>query len=68
MPPTNNLNLNHFKMVEDMGLKITASRSTWMALPPYQISWKSTKRLKVIGGTHTDNDWWFDKPTFIFGK
>jgi hypothetical protein len=28
MPPTNNLNLNHFKMVEDMGLEITASRST----------------------------------------
>jgi len=30
-------------MVEDMELKIIALRSTWMALPPYQI-WKSTKR------------------------
>jgi hypothetical protein len=27
MPPTT-LNLNHFKMVEDMGLTIKASRST----------------------------------------
>jgi hypothetical protein len=29
-----------------MGLKITASRSPWMALPLYQISWNSTKQLK----------------------
>jgi hypothetical protein len=49
------LNLNHFKMVEDTGLKIITSRSIWMALPPYQISWKSTKRFKVIsGGTHAE--------------
>jgi hypothetical protein len=27
MPPTNNLRFNYFKMVQDMGLKITASRS-----------------------------------------
>jgi hypothetical protein len=40
------LNLNNFKMVKNMGLKITASRSTWMVLPPYQISWKSTKQFK----------------------
>jgi hypothetical protein len=37
MPPTNNSELIHLKMVEDKGLKIIASRSTWMALPPYQI-------------------------------
>jgi hypothetical protein len=50
-----NLNLNHFKMVEDMPLKIIASRSPWMALPPYQISWKSTKRFKSYYlETHTD--------------
>jgi len=41
-----NLNLNNFKMIEAMGLKIIASRSPWMALPLYQISWKSTKRFK----------------------
>jgi hypothetical protein len=29
-----------------MGLKIVASRFSCMALPPYQISWKSTKRFK----------------------
>jgi hypothetical protein len=38
-----NLNLYRFKIFEDMGLKIIASRSPWLALPPYQISWKCTK-------------------------
>jgi hypothetical protein len=41
-----NLNLSNFKMIEAMGLKIIASRSSWIALPPYQISWKSTKQFK----------------------
>jgi hypothetical protein len=50
MPQLTTLNLNHFKMVEDKGLKIITSRSPWMALPPYQISWKCTKRL--------DSYWW----------
>jgi hypothetical protein len=49
------LNLNHFKMVEDMGLKIIASRSTWM-----------TVRKLLVGDRQTD--WWSDKHTFIFGK
>jgi hypothetical protein len=40
------LNLNNFKIIEAMGLKIIASRSPWMALPLYQISWNSTKRFK----------------------
>jgi hypothetical protein len=47
------LNLNHFKMVETMRIKIIASRSPWMASPPYQISWKSTKRFRSYSwGTH----------------
>jgi hypothetical protein len=29
------LNLNNFKMIEAMRLKIIASRSPWMALTPY---------------------------------
>jgi hypothetical protein len=33
-----NSNLNHFKMVEAMGLKIIASRSSSIASPPYKIS------------------------------
>jgi hypothetical protein len=37
------LNLNNFKMIEAMGLEIIAS----MALPPYQISQKSTKQFKI---------------------
>jgi hypothetical protein len=38
-----------------------------MVLPPYQISWKSNKRLKSYYWGHTDRetDWWFDKHTFI---
>jgi hypothetical protein len=28
------LNLNNFKMIEFIGLKIIASRSPWMVLPP----------------------------------
>jgi hypothetical protein len=33
-----NLNLNHFKMIEAMGLKIIALRSPSMGSPAYQIS------------------------------
>jgi hypothetical protein len=33
-------------MIEAMGLKIIASKSSLMALPPYQISWNSSKRFK----------------------
>jgi hypothetical protein len=40
------LNLNSFKIIEAMGLKVIASRSSWMALTPYKISWKSTKLFK----------------------
>jgi hypothetical protein len=29
-----------------VGLKVIALSFPWMALPPYQISWKSTKRFK----------------------
>jgi hypothetical protein len=32
------LDLNNFKTIEAMGLKIIALRSPRMALPPYQIS------------------------------
>jgi hypothetical protein len=31
------VNLNNFKTIEAMGLKVIASRSPCMALPPYQI-------------------------------
>jgi hypothetical protein len=40
------LNLNNFKRIESIGLRIIASRFHWMALPPYQIPWISTKRFK----------------------
>jgi hypothetical protein len=38
--------INNFKKVEAMGIKTIASRSPWMALPPYQISLNSTKPFK----------------------
>jgi hypothetical protein len=31
------LNLNNFKIIEAIGLEITASKSSRMILPPYQI-------------------------------
>jgi hypothetical protein len=67
------LNLKHFKMVEIMGLKIIASKSPWMALPPYHISLNLPSSSKVISGTQThtthtqqtdrQTDWWYDKPS-----
>jgi hypothetical protein len=35
-----------------MGLKIIASRSPWLALPPYQISWNLPSGSEVIVGGH----------------
>jgi hypothetical protein len=40
------LNVRHFWMVEDTGLKSTASRSPSMTWPPYWISQKSTNWFK----------------------
>jgi hypothetical protein len=58
------LNINHFKIIEAVGLKIITSSLTWMALPSYLAV------QKLLAGGHTDRqiDWRFDKPTFIFGK
>jgi hypothetical protein len=39
------MNLNNFKKIQAMGLKIIAAMSPSMALPPYQVSWNSTKRF-----------------------
>jgi hypothetical protein len=60
-----NFNLNHFKIVEDMGLKIITSRSPSMASPTYKISRKSTHCFKSYQGEHRQTGWWFHKPTFI---
>jgi hypothetical protein len=43
-------------MVEAMGLKTVASRSPLMA---------SINVMKIYQAVQK---WWFDKPTFIFGK
>jgi hypothetical protein len=47
------VNINHFKMVETVGLKIIALRPPWMASAPYQISWKSTKQFRSWYGGQT---------------
>jgi hypothetical protein len=41
-----NLNLNNAQTIKAMVLKIIVSRSPWMALFLYQISWKSTKQYR----------------------
>jgi hypothetical protein len=46
-----NCNLNHFKVVEAVGLKVVASTSSSMA-SPYK-SFKSVSRFKSLG-EHTD--------------
>jgi len=38
-------NVNMF-MVQAMGLKFIASRSSWMVSSAYQFSWKSTNQFK----------------------
>jgi hypothetical protein len=48
------LNLNNFKIIEAVGLKIIASRSPWVALSSYQISWNLPLGSKVISGGQTD--------------
>jgi hypothetical protein len=40
------LNLSNFEMIEGMEIKVIASESPWMILPPHQISQKSTKLFK----------------------
>jgi hypothetical protein len=57
-----NLNLNYFKVVEAMGLKVVASTSLAMALPPYKISCKYINRFKSYWGdtqigSHRQADW-----------
>jgi hypothetical protein len=41
------LNLNHFKMVEDMGLKITALRSTWTSIQNIMTIYQVVQKLLV---------------------
>jgi hypothetical protein len=49
------LNLNNFKVVEVMGLKVIASRFPAIASPPYKILSKSTNWLiSYWGGGHAD--------------
>jgi hypothetical protein len=59
------LNLNSFKMVDAMGLKIISLRPPSVATPAYQISWKSTIQFKsYLGGqTGRQTDDWFKKIT-----
>jgi hypothetical protein len=69
MPPTN-LNLNHFKVVKDMKLKLLdRGPLEWQYLRA-KFHENLSSGSKVISEGHTDRetDCWFDKPTFIFGK
>jgi hypothetical protein len=57
-------------MNKTMGLKVIASRSPLMALPPYQISRRYIKQYKTYWwGTHRQAGWLSNKPTYtIFEK
>jgi hypothetical protein len=46
------LNVNNFKMVEAMGLKMTALRPSWTESPPYQFHENLPICSKVISGRH----------------
>jgi hypothetical protein len=59
-------NLNHFKVIEAIGLKVVASTSPAMASLAYKNLTKSTGSKVIREDTQTE--WWFDKPTFIVGK
>jgi hypothetical protein len=48
-------------------IKNKASWSSSMALPNFMKIHRSVQKL-LVGHTHTQTGWWFDKPTFIFGK
>jgi hypothetical protein len=51
-----------------MGLKIIASRSPWMALPPYKICMKIYHGVQKLLVGDTQTDWWFDELDFLFWK
>jgi hypothetical protein len=48
------LNFSHFKVIQALGLKITALRFPWMTSSPYKVLYKSTNRFKSYLGEHTD--------------
>jgi hypothetical protein len=70
-----NLNLNHFQVVEAMGLKLLhrGPLDGITSLPNIMKIYQAVQKL-LAGDRQTDTqtdrqiDWWFDKPTFIFGK
>jgi hypothetical protein len=59
------LNLNNFKMIEAMGLKIIAWGPVEWHYLPTKFHENLSKCSKVISKGHTDR---FDKPTLMFGK
>jgi hypothetical protein len=61
------LNVCHFGMVEAKGLKKVASRSSSFSSPPYNISFKSTNRLKSYYGVSLQPHK-FKHPPFWSGK
>jgi hypothetical protein len=67
-------NLNHFKVIEAIGLKVVASTSPAMASLAYKNLTKSNgskvirEDTRMRAHTHRETEWWSDKPTFIFGK
>jgi hypothetical protein len=58
------LNLNHFKAVEAIRLKVVSSTSPAMVSPPYKISSKSIDRFKkLLGGKERQTHTYIDRLT-----
>jgi hypothetical protein len=64
------LNINHFKMAEDMALTIMhwGPLNGITSVPNFMKIYQAVQQLLVQGHRHRQTDWWFDKHTFIFGK
>jgi hypothetical protein len=64
------LNLNNFKIIEAVGLKLLHRGALEWNYLRTKFNEILPSGSKVISGGRTDRqtDWRFDKPTFIFGK
>jgi hypothetical protein len=64
-----NLNLNNFQTDWSYGIKnycIEVPLNGITSVPNFLKNYQAVQKLLV--GAHRQTDWWFNKPTFIFGK
>jgi hypothetical protein len=61
------LNISNFKMIKDeiKNYCIKVSLNGINSIPNFMQIWQAVQKLLVA---NTLTDWWYDKPTLIFGK